>query len=115
MNKLILAIILGLASLAWSQTPSSLGALTFDYANPQTFEIGPIRVIGADNYDHQAIKLIAGLKQGQSITIPGQQISTAIKNLWNEGIFYVENSFPPETIFANILYFSSICKEPSAE
>ncbi len=67
--------------------PISIGDLTISYEQPVTYELGPIRVEGADNFDHQAIKLIAGLKQGQSITIPGQQISTAIKNLWNEGIF----------------------------
>ena len=87
MKKLILALFLGATSLIWSQTPSSLGALTFDYANPQTFEIGPIRVIGADNYDHQAIKLIAGLRTGQKITLPSQQITKAIQNLWAEGLF----------------------------
>ena len=46
-----------------------------------------IRLYGADNYDHQAIRLIAGLRQGQPITLPSQQISTAIKNLWAEGLF----------------------------
>jgi len=70
-----------------AQTPNTLGGLTFDYANPQTFEIGPVRVVGADNYDHQAIKLIAGLRTGQKITLPSQQISKAIQNLWAEGLF----------------------------
>ncbi len=67
--------------------PTSLGTTTFDYTAPQQYELGPIRVEGADNYDHQAIQLIAGLKQGQSIMIPGEKISKAIKNLWNEGLF----------------------------
>jgi outer membrane protein insertion porin family len=70
-----------------AQTPSTLGGLSFDYANPQTFEIGPVRVVGADNFDHQAIKLIAGLRTGQKITLPSQQISKAIQNLWAEGLF----------------------------
>ena len=54
---------------------------------PQEYEIGPIRVVGADNYDHQAIKLISGLRQGQKIMIPGEKITKAVRNLWNEGIF----------------------------
>src|SRR5690606_8957940 len=36
---------------------------------------------------HNAIKLLAGLRQGQSITIPGEQATKAIKNLWEEGLF----------------------------
>ena len=67
--------------------PTPIGSTTFDYSAPQQYELGPIRVEGADNFDHQAIQLIAGLKQGQSIMIPGDKISKAIKNLWNEGLF----------------------------
>ena len=75
------------AGLALAQTPSTLGGFDFDYANPQTYEIGPVRVVGADNYDHQAIKLIAGLRTGQKITLPSQQINKAIQNLWAEALF----------------------------
>lgn len=67
--------------------PTPIGTTSFDYSQPQQYELGPIRVEGADNYDHQAIQLIAGLRQGQSIMIPGDKISKAIKNLWNEGLF----------------------------
>lgn len=67
--------------------PVTIGGLDIDFMSPQEYEIGPIRVEGADNYDHNAIKLLAGLRQGQSITIPGEDISKAIKNLWAEGIF----------------------------
>lgn len=70
-----------------SSGPVSIGGLDIDFREPKEYELGPIRVEGADNYDHNAIKLIAGLRQGQSIRIPGEKISTAIKNLWNEGIF----------------------------
>ena len=59
----------------------------FSYKKPKEYEIGPIRIEGADNYDHQAIRLISGLRQGQKITIPGEKVTKAIKNLWDEGIF----------------------------
>jgi outer membrane protein insertion porin family len=66
---------------------SSLSKLDFSYMSPKEYELGPIKVYGADNYDHQAIKLIAGLRQGLPITLPSEQINTAIKNLWKEGLF----------------------------
>ena len=68
-------------------SPTTLGGLDFDYASPKEYEIGPVRVVGADNYDHQGIKMIAGLRQGQMITLPSQQINKAIQNLWSEGLF----------------------------
>lgn len=60
---------------------------TVDYNHPKKYTLGPIRVNGADNFDHQAIKMIAGLKQGDKITIPGDKITDAIHNLWNEKLF----------------------------
>jgi len=74
-------------SLFAQEGPITLGEIDFSYKVPKEYEIGPIKVLGAENYDHQAIKLIAGLRQGQKITIPGEQINKAIKNLWNEGLF----------------------------
>ena len=58
-----------------------------NYKKPRKYTIGGIRVEGADNFDHQAIKLIAGIRQGEDINIPGDKISKAIKNLWDEGLF----------------------------
>jgi outer membrane protein insertion porin family len=69
-------------------TVSVIGSgFQLDYQNPKEYEIGPIRVEGADNFDHQAIKLLAGLRQGQRILLPGPKVTEAIRNLWKEGLF----------------------------
>lgn len=73
----ILCFMLLLCQVALGQSPLT----------PQEYEIGPIIINGADNYDHQALKLIAGLRQGDRIMIPGDKISKAIKNLWEEDLF----------------------------
>lgn len=83
--------------------PKNLGGLDFGYDAPREYELGPVRVIGADNYDHQAIKLIAGLRQGQKVMIPGQSITNAIKNLWAEGIFSNISIYAEKEI-AGVLY-----------
>lgn len=80
-------------SAVFGQVPDSiqgvtnLGGIDVDYKSPKKYELGPIRIDGADNYDHNAIRLLAGLRSGMEITIPGEEITKAIKNLWNEGIF----------------------------
>ena len=84
-RQLLLVFFLLLAGASFGQV--TVGGLNIDYKTPKTYEIGPIRVEGADNYDHNAIRLLAGLRQGQSITIPGEKITKAIKNLWDEGLF----------------------------
>ena len=48
----------GLSStLTYSQT----------YNKPEEYELGPIIVDGADNFVHNALRAIAGLKQGDRI------------------------------------------------
>lgn len=74
-------------SHSWGQISIGEQGVKLDYSKPKEYEIGPIKVEGAENYDHNAIKLIAGLKQGDKIFIPGEKISKAIKNLWEEGLF----------------------------
>ena len=60
---------------------------SINYSSPKEYEIGTIRIEGADNFDHQSIKLIAGLRQGSRITIPGNEITESITNLWKENLF----------------------------
>jgi outer membrane protein insertion porin family len=100
---LFIVLFLTYASIHAQNSPKNLGGLDFGYDAPREFELGPIRVIGADNYDHQAIKLIAGLRQGQKVMIPGQSITNAIKNLWAEGIFSNISIYAEKEI-AGILY-----------
>ena len=88
MKRISLFFFLVTQIISFAQTdPITFGELSFDYSSPVEYEIGPIRVIGADNFDHQGIKLIAGLKQGQTIKLPSDQISNAIRKLWDEGLF----------------------------
>ncbi|NBW30400.1 MAG: outer membrane protein assembly factor BamA [Flavobacteriales bacterium] len=85
--RYILSLYILSSFFLFGQNGITVGDIDFSYSQPKEYELGPIRVIGADNFDHQAIKLIAGLRQGQKIILPGNDISNAIKNLWNEEIF----------------------------
>lgn len=58
-----------------------------DYLTPKQYEIGGITFVGADNLDSRMVLLVAGLHVGDEIKIPGDRISTAIDNLWNQGLF----------------------------
>lgn len=58
-----------------------------DYTDPQKYEIGGITVEGAETTDADAIKSVTGLQVGEVITIPGQEITDAIKTLWDLNLF----------------------------
>lgn len=51
------------------------------------YEVGAIIVTGADNLDHTVITLLSGISVGDKITIPGDKLSQAVKNLWSQRLF----------------------------
>lgn len=61
--------------------------LSINSETPERLRIGRIRVEGADNYDQNSIKAIAGLREGAIIHIPGDEVSNAISRLWKEKLF----------------------------
>ena len=51
------------------------------------YTIAGLTVIGADYTDAQAVKLFSALQIGQEITLPGEEIAKAIRNLWVQQLF----------------------------
>jgi outer membrane protein insertion porin family len=58
-----------------------------DYANPREFEIAGITVSGAGHLNQSVLVMLSGLSIGDRIMIPGDKISEAIQNLWEQGLF----------------------------
>ena len=58
-----------------------------DYNNPQTFEIAGVTVEGTKYVDGNVLAMLAGLRAGNEITIPGDDIATAIRKIWEQGMF----------------------------
>jgi outer membrane protein insertion porin family len=81
--RLLLAAALSmpLAALGQDRPP------VMDYALPQTYEIGGITVSGTRTVDANAVKLFAGLQVGDKVEVPGERISRAIRNLWEQKLF----------------------------
>ena len=57
-----------------------------DYANPRKYEVVEIEAKGLQYLDENAIISITGIKIGDRINIPGDEISFAIKKLWKQGL-----------------------------
>ncbi len=57
------------------------------FLEPKKYTIASTQVIGVDNLDHDAIRVVSGLTVGKQITIPGQDISKAIETLWAQNLF----------------------------
>ena len=54
---------------------------------PNVYEIADIKVTGADNYEDYIVIGYSGLKKGDKIEIPGNDVTTAVKRLMRQGLF----------------------------
>ncbi len=59
----------------------------FSYETPRTYEIEEITVSGKNNYDDFVLIGYSGLKKGERIMIPGDDITNVIRRFWNQGLF----------------------------
>ena len=54
---------------------------------PRTCTIGGIAVEGIKNYEDYVLIGLSGLQVGQTITVPGNDITEAVKRYWKHGLF----------------------------
>ncbi len=54
---------------------------------PSTYEIAGLSVSGADNYEDYIVLGYSGLKIGDRVEIPGNDVTTAVKRLMRQGLF----------------------------
>ncbi|CAN5176869.1 POTRA domain-containing protein [soil metagenome] len=59
---------------------------TLNYASPSEFIIAGIEISGLNVLDKNAVISLTGLKVGDKIKIPGDQIATAIRKIWKMGL-----------------------------
>ena len=57
------------------------------YRKGETYTIDTITVVGLENFSDKTVVTYSGLRQGQSIQLPGEEISSVLKKLWNLELF----------------------------
>jgi len=58
-----------------------------DFMSSYDYIVGGVTVTGIRFLDTNALIGISGLRIGQEITIPGDAVTTAVKKLWQQGLF----------------------------
>ena len=54
---------------------------------PRTCTVAGINVSGVEGYEDYVLAGISGLSVGQQITVPGNEITDAVKRYWKHGLF----------------------------
>ena len=57
------------------------------YSSPKKYTIADIQISGIRYLDQTVLIQLSGLSVGQIIEVPGETITRAIKNLWQQGLF----------------------------
>ena len=71
-----------------AQQPQHIVNPVIDYSRtPREYIIGGITTDGITGYDEAVLIGLSGLTKGQRITIPGDNITKAIKRYWRQGLF----------------------------
>lgn len=73
--------------LAQADSTSTNEVFILDYKKPKIFTIEAVEIIGTSFLDKNIIRSLSGLKIGDKISVPGDDISKAIKSLWKQGLF----------------------------
>ncbi|NND80252.1 MAG: outer membrane protein assembly factor BamA [Maribacter sp.] len=62
-------------------------AQDINYEDGKKYILGGLEVTGLQSYNEQTVKTYTGLRVGQPITLPGEQISAIINKLWGLELF----------------------------
>ncbi|HHG85579.1 MAG TPA: outer membrane protein assembly factor BamA, partial [Bacteroidetes bacterium] len=82
MKRPFLTVLLSLLSVFFLNAQ-----VTLDYEVPKTYTIGGMTVEGCEFTTQNSVILHTGLAIGDDITIPGSEVSKAIKSLWEQKVF----------------------------
>ena len=81
---LVVAVLAGLTVRPMHAQAQQQGAVGVD--EPKKYELGGITISGARYLDPNTLIGLTGLRIGDPISIPGEEISKSIRKLWTQGI-----------------------------
>ena len=86
--KVLLALLTAHLSLITASAQDVIVNPDISYAGtPRTCEIGGLAVKGVDDYEDYVLTGLSGLTVGQTIEVPGTEITEAVKRYWKHGLF----------------------------
>lgn len=70
-----------------AETDTIFNPIILYNGTPKKYTIAGISVRGIENYEDYVLIGLSGLSIGQTITVPGDEITNAIKRYWKHGLF----------------------------
>jgi outer membrane protein insertion porin family len=86
-KKIVTLLIFGFLFFVKSINAQQIDTSIVNYKNPKKFKVAAIEITGTKFLDKNIIRSLTGLKIGDKITVPGDEITKCIKSLWKQGLF----------------------------
>ncbi len=86
-QKLAFALFLSLLTFAAASSQTTQDGPTVVYGQAKTLPIGGIAIEGIEGYEDYVLSSISGLSVGDIVSIPGDEITNAVKRYWKHGLF----------------------------
>lgn len=83
------------------------------YDDGQKYILGGLTVTGLKSYNEQTVKTYTGLREGQVITLPGEEISAIINKLWGLELFSDISFFITRVEGENVFLELNIIERPT--
>ena len=109
-GKIILILFILISQITMLNAQDTIVNESIDYTQPKEYTLSGISIFGIKYLNKSTISDISGLKINQKITIPGNDISTAINKLWKQNLFSNIN-IELEKIISDSLYLKIILEE----
>lgn len=88
LRKLLSVLLLLTACLVFDNSfAQEIDTTYVNFKDPKKYKIAALEIKGTQYLDKNIIRSLTGLKLGDQITVPGDEITKCIKNLWKQGLF----------------------------
>ena len=105
---LLLVLLLGVATVSAQNT---IVKPTILYTNTaHKYVIGGINLYGAENLEPSIVIGLSGLSVGDVISVPGDEVTSAIKRFWKHGLFE-DVSIAADSIVGDKIYLGISLKQ----
>jgi outer membrane protein insertion porin family len=77
-----------------------------NYKEPKKYKVAALEITGTQYLDKNIIRSLTGIKIGDQISVPGDDITKCIKNLWKQGLFgnvqVLANKFEGDSVYLTV-------------
>ena len=102
----LMSMLLHPLRIAAQEAPQVLLNPEVSYAGAiKSYTIAQLRVNGVDGYEDYMLTSISGLSVGQEISVPGSEITEAVKRYWKHGLFS-EVKISADSIVGDSIYLA---------